>query len=536
MKYIDNKMLKKIFLGAATYLENNKSTVDALNVFPVPDGDTGTNMNLTVQSAIKEINNLSESSIEKIALAAANGSLMGARGNSGVILSQLFRGLAKELRGKDKIDTRIMAESFKSATDTAYKAVMKPVEGTILTVARESAEKSIEISENEDNVVIFLEDVIKKAKKTLEKTPEMLEVLKQAGVVDAGGKGLIYLLEGALLSLKGIEIKKEEASDYEIQNTDKEILDFVSEDEILFTYCTEFIINNTTRNYKEFLSIIEDKGDSIVCVGGEGIIKVHIHTNDPGLILSKAVKFGELINLKIENMKAQYRELSKKPVSTQKKKYGFVAVGMGDGIKKVFKDLKVDTFITGGQTMNPSTEDILSATKEINAEHIIILPNNSNIILTANQAKEISEKDINVINTKTIPQGIASMLAFNEELSIDENVSNMEEAIKDIKTGQVTFAVRDTVINDLEIKKDNIISLFDGQIVAHGDKIEEQTLELIEKMIDEDSYLITIFYGKDIDKEEVTRLTEKVEEIAEDCDIEFIYGGQPLYYYIISVE
>ncbi len=540
IKYIDNVMFKKMMIGAAANLENNKSQVDSLNVFPVPDGDTGTNMNLTVQSAVKEINSLEESSVGKIAEAAAKGSLMGARGNSGVILSQLFRGFAKGIADANQINPRLAAEAFKSAANTAYKAVMKPIEGTILTVARETADKALEICDKSEDMVLFLEEVIKEAKISLDKTPELLPVLKQAEVVDAGGKGLICLLEGALAALKGVEIKREQSTD-EIVETQQEVSAYGSEDEIVFAYCTEFMIKNAKKSHEQFLPLIMDKGDSIVCVGTDDIIKVHIHTNNPGLILSKAVTFGEIINIKIDNMKEQFRNRKKSvpeqaPVSTEKKDYGFVSIGFGEGIQKIFYDLKVDAFISGGQTMNPSTEDIIEAVNKINAEHIIILPNNSNIILAAQQAKELSEKNLYVIPTKTIPQGVSAMLAFNEDGSIEENMADMTAAIDNVKTGQVTYAVRDTAMNGLDIKKDDIIALFDKDIVNHGSDVEEQSLELIKKMVDDDNFLITIFYGDMIEEETAKSLKEKVEEFADQCDVEIVYGGQPLYYYIISVE
>lgn len=538
IKYIDNITFKKMLLGAAVNLENNKNIVDSLNVFPVPDGDTGTNMNLTVQAAIKEINNLKESSIVKIAEAVANGSLMGARGNSGVILSQLFRGLYKGLGNANRIDTQIIAEAFKAATDTAYKAVMKPVEGTILTVARETSEKAITTYMDYEDVVVFLEVLIAQAKDTLSRTPEMLKVLKQADVVDAGGKGLIYLLEGALAALKGVEIKQEKTDNVEILETEQELQYFTSEDEIIFAYCTEFIIKNPKKSHEEFLSIIHDKGDSIVCVGGENIIKVHIHTNNPGQILNMAVKYGELIKIKIDNMKEQFRKRYKNAHAKveEKKEYGVVSIGMGDGIQKVFSDLNVDVFISGGQTMNPSTEDILDAANKINANNIIILPNNSNIILAATQAKEMSDKNLHVIPSKSIPQGIAAMLAFKEDNDVLENIKAMSEAITEVKTGQITYAVRDTVFNDMEIKKDEIIALYDGEIVTHGENPEDQAMELVKSMVDKDSFLITLFYGDKIDKNTVKNLKTRIEEVAEECDVEIIYGGQPLYYYIISVE
>lgn len=544
IKYIDNIMFKKMMIGAAANLENNKALVDSLNVFPVPDGDTGTNMNLTVQAAVKEINSLTIFNVKDIADAAAKGSLMGARGNSGVILSQLYRGFAKGITDPYQITPKIAAEAFKSAADTAYKAVMKPTEGTILTVARETAEKALELCEKNEDMVIFLEEVIKEAKNSLDRTPELLPVLKQAEVVDAGGKGLVCLLEGALAALKGVEIKVEQTID-DIIDTQEEVSLFGSEDEIVFAYCTEFMIKNAKKTHEQFLPLILDKGDSIVCVGAEDIIKVHIHTNNPGLVLSKAVTFGEIINIKIDNMKEQFRNRKKateektvgiQSISQSKKEYGFVAIGFGDGIQKIFYDLKVDAFVSGGQTMNPSTEDIIEAVNQINAEHIIILPNNSNIILAAQQAKELSEKNLHVIPTKTIPQGVAAMLAFNEELSVEENVTDMTSAISNVKTGQVTYAVRDTIMNGLEIKKDDIIALMDKDIVNHGPGVEEQSLELIQKMLDDDNFLITIFYGEMVEEKDAKALREKVEEFASQCDVEIVYGGQPLYYYIISVE
>ena len=537
MKYIDNVKFKKMLLGAAINLENNKTIVDSLNVFPVPDGDTGTNMNLTVQAAIKEINNLSESTITSLASAAANGSLMGARGNSGVILSQLLRGISKGLMGANHIDCKIIAESFKSASDTAYKAVMKPVEGTILTVARETAEKAMATYTEYEDVVEFLESLIQQAKGTLNRTPEMLSVLKQADVVDAGGKGLIYLLEGGLAALKGVEIKQE-ITEHTVIDTEVELDEFTSEDEIIFAYCTEFIIKNPIKTAEDLLSRIYDKGDSIVCVGNENIIKIHIHTNNPGQILAIAVKYGELTSIKIDNMKEQFRERLKESHKNnqKKKKYGFVSIGMGEGIEKVFTDLNVDVFVSGGQTMNPSTEDILEAANSINADYIIILPNNSNIILAATQAKEISDKNIYVVPSKTIPQGIAALIAFKDESNIDENIEAMTQAVKEVKTGLVTYAVRDTVFNDLEIKKDQIIAIYDGNIVNHGENPEDEAVELISKMVDEDSFLVTLFYGDNVDEKTAESIVPKIEEVAEECDIEIIYGGQPLYYYIVSVE
>lgn len=541
IEYIDSSLLRKMFYSAAKSLERNKKTVDALNVFPVPDGDTGTNMSLTMQSAMKQIKNLKSDDIGEIASAASNGSLMGARGNSGVILSQLLRGFAKGLKGKEKLDTVIIANAFKMGSDTAYKAVMKPIEGTILTVARECAEKAIELSKQEKDIKIFLEKVIQHGEVTLNKTPEMLDVLKQAGVVDAGGKGLIFILKGAL---EGLLCSNETVFEEESDIIDNKVSKSIDEEDIKFGYCTEFIINNTKAEANKLREDLSSYGDSILCVGGDNIIKVHIHTNNPGEVLNKALALGELIDIKIDNMRYQHRSKilddKQEEVTTEiheeTKKYSFIAVGMGDGIKNVFKELNVDYVIAGGQTMNPSTEDILNAINKVKGENIIILPNNSNIILAATQAKELSDRNIEVVPTKTIPQGIAALMAFDEELDITENVNNMKEAINGVKTGQVTFAVRDTVINDIEIKKDNIIGIHNGEIVAVGEDVKEVSVNLIKEIVDEDNFLITIFYGEDITEEEANELAASLEEVAEDCDIEVVYGGQPLYYYIFSVE
>lgn len=542
IEYIDSTLLKKAFIVAANNLEKNKHIVDALNVFPVPDGDTGTNMSLTMKSAIKQIKNLEEESIQKIATAISNGSLMGARGNSGVILSQLFRGFAKGLKGKEKLDTRDIANAFKSGSDTAYRAVMRPTEGTILTVARECAEKALEISSNENDIKIFMEKVIEHGEITLDKTPEMLDVLKQAGVVDAGGKGLIFILKGALKAIISDELDFEEIEEVEEEvHFERE----TGEQEIKYGYCTEFIINNTKADAEEFKKKINDLGDSVLAVSGDNIIKVHIHTNNPGLVIERALKLGELINIKIDNMRFQHRRNVEKEDSDIKlenndieetKKYSFITVAMGDGLNSVFKDFNVDYVIAGGQTMNPSTEDILNAVNKVNGENIIILPNNSNIILAANQAKKLSDKNIEVVPTKTIPQGIAALLAFDEEIDVEKNLDNMKEAIESVKTGQVTFAVRDTVINDIEIKKDDIIGINDGEIVSVGNDINKVSSELVNNLIDEEDSLITIFYGEDVREEKARELVEILEEENEDFDIELVYGGQPLYYYIFSVE
>lgn len=532
----DSVVIKEFVLSMAAYLENNKNIVDALNVFPVPDGDTGTNMNLTIQSAVREILESSFTDLDKAAKAAANGSLLGARGNSGVILSQLLRGFSEGLKNKKELNTYVLAHALKCASDTAYKAVMKPVEGTILTVARESAEKALEICEQTDDFVEFLGIVIEQAKDALRRTPEMLDVLKQAGVVDAGGQGFVFLLEGALHYLKGGRIEDLVIERFEIRDTVDEINHFSREEDIIFAYCTEFIINKATVSQEDFLRVIENKGDSIVCVKNDDLIKVHMHTNDPGYILGKAAKHGELINIKIDNMRQQFRDMHKEALKKEFKRDTFICIGMGEGIKKIFEDLGADVVITGGQTMNPSTEDILNAVESVYCDNIFIFPNNSNIILAANQAKEISNRNIFVIPTKTIPQGISALLVYDESVDPMENVVAMNEAITNVKTGQVTFAVRDTVINDVEIKKDDIIALYDSNIVCNGDDVAKQTLDLVYKMVEEDDSLITIIHGNEVEESSAREVADKIAEKYPDCDVEVIDGGQPLYYYIISVE
>ncbi len=543
IQYIDGNMLKKLFFGAANCLENNKEAVNALNVFPVPDGDTGTNMSLTMQSAIKQIRTLETDDIDKVVTAASNGSLMGARGNSGVILSQLFRGFAKGLKGNDKIDTSTIALAFKLGSETAYKAVMKPIEGTILTVARECAEMAIEISEKETDIVEFLKAVIKHGEVTLDRTPEMLPVLKQAGVVDAGGKGLIMILVGALEALTG----KEETFMDEIIAKDDTAHSFAgAEGDITFGYCTEFIINNSKVNYEMFRDEIVDLGDSMLVVGGDDIIKVHIHTNEPGAVLQKALQHGELIDIKIDNMRYQHRSNIAENTATitsiedisarESKKYSFITVSMGEGLSNVFHDLNADYVITGGQTMNPSTEDILNAVEKVSGENIIILPNNGNIVLAATQAKELSNKNVEVLPTKTIPQGIAALVTFDEELDMKDNLENMKSTIESVKTGQVTFSVRDTIMEEKEIKKDDIMGIYDGKIEVIGNNVQDVTFELVKAMVTDDNGLVTIFYGNDLSEDDAVELADRIEEEFEDLDIEVVFGGQPLYYYLISVE
>ena len=542
---IDGTMLKKAFIGAAKYLEINKEEVNALNVFPVPDGDTGTNMSLTMKSAVKQILNLSEYSAGKVALAASNGSLMGARGNSGVILSQLFRGFANGLKDKETCDTFSLAEAFKTASDTAYKAVMKPTEGTILTVARGCAEYALTLSKSEKDILVFLKKVIEHGNNVLNKTPDMLPVLKQAGVVDAGGKGLIYVLTGAYNAITTEEEIGEE--DLKPEIIDQKPTFHPSHDidtaDIKFGYCTEFMINTDIEDYEEFRKELTRFGDSLMVVGGEGLIKVHVHTNNPGQVLEKALMLGDLNDIKIDNMRYQHSHLidgeehrEPKKSNNLSKKYSFITVSIGEGIDTVFKELNVDYIIPGGQTMNPSTEDILNAVEEVEGEHIIILPNNGNIILAADQAKELSEKNVYVFPTKTIPEGITAILSFDPEMEIEENLENMKDAIANVKTAQVTYAVRDTEINNTKINKDDIIGISTGEIISNGNDIQLVSFELLKNIIDEDSSLITIFYGNGTEEEKALELSDRIEEEFEDLDVEVVFGGQPLYYYIFAIE
>lgn len=543
-EFIDGIMLKKAFIGAAKLLESNKEEVNALNVFPVPDGDTGTNMSLTMKSAIKHIANLENPTVGEVAMGISNGSLMGARGNSGVILSQLFRGFANSLKGKAEINTMDLAKAFKSASETAYKAVMKPTEGTILTVAKGCADYALELADKEKDVLVFMEKVINKGNEVLNKTPDMLPVLKQAGVVDAGGKGLMVVLTGAY---NAITTKGDISLDIYPTKIDepKEAFPTTVTEDIEFGYCTEFMINTDIEEYEDLRQELTRYGDSLMVVGGNGLIKVHIHTNNPGQVLERALEIGELTDIKIDNMRYQHRHVLEdasldsakdNEVSEEMKKYGFITVSIGEGLNTVFKELNVDYIIPGGQTMNPSTEDILKAIDEVRAEHIIILPNNGNIVLAADQAKELSDKNVHVFPTKTIPEGVAALISFDPELDIEENLVNMEEAVAHVKTGQVTYAVRDTEIEDKKIKKDDIIGLSNGEIVAVGDSIDEVGYELVKGIVNDDYSLITIFYGNEIEEEKAYQFAERLEEEFEDFDIEVIFGGQPLYYYIISIE
>ncbi|RBP41115.1 hypothetical protein DFR81_11111 [Garciella nitratireducens] len=541
IKYIDGPLLKKMIFFAAQNLENNKEFVNNLNVFPVPDGDTGTNMALTIQFAVKEISNINTNELSKIIDTGANGSLMGARGNSGVILSQLFRGFAKECKNKEILKLKDFAQALQSGTDMAYKAVMKPTEGTILTITREVSKFAVENVEKFQSLETFLEKIIEYGNKVLSETPNMLSVLKEAGVVDAGGKGFMYILEGAYKAFFEENFKESERFSYSIINEFKKKNSKTnSSSNIKFGYCTEFMIIAKKVSTDIIKSYLSKMGDSLLVVGDDNKIKVHIHTNHPGKVIEYALQIGELINIKIDNMREQHRNQfdfkEERMRSIEEKNYGFITVATGKRIIEIFKDLGVDSIIQGGQTMNPSTEDFIKEINKIHAKHIYILPNNSNIFMAANQAKEISNKNVYIIPTKTIPQGISALLAFNPENNSIDNYKNMKDTIKKVKTGQVTFAVRDTQVNNLKINKNDIIGIYDGNIITVGKDINEVAIQLIQEMLEDDDELITIFTGEGVSKKHREFIQEKIEDHFSQLDIEIHEGGQPLYYYIISVE
>lgn len=540
IQYIEGKMLRDMFVSGANNLQNHKDLVDKLNVFPVPDGDTGTNMSLTISYAMQELSKVQTDSITDIGKSLSKGSLMGARGNSGVILSQIIRGFSKAIEGKDKITTEDLAKALKNGSDTAYKAVIKPIEGTILTVVRESGEYAIKAAKKEKDLLKFLEMVIVEANESLERTPELLKNLKEAGVVDSGGKGLVLIYEGMYKALKGNPIKAKESNNSNVQEV-KQAGTSINTEDIKFCYCTEFILESNYINDTEIRDIMLPYGDSLAVVGDEGIIKVHVHTNDPGLVLQEALKHGQLVTIKIENMKLQHENTlienaDEIAQSVEEKEYGFIATSMGDGLAKIFKDFGVDYIIEGGQTMNPSTEDFMKAIDNINAKNIFIFPNNSNIIMAANQAKELSDKNIIVIPTKNTPQGFTALVNFNADASVEENEEALMESLTMVKSGQVTFAVRDTVMNDVEVKEGNIIGIAESKLMDAGEGVDTITTSLVEKLVDEDSAIVTLFYGEDVTEEDANKLRDELEEKFEDIDIELYYGGQPLYYYLISVE
>lgn len=544
-------MLKKVFLSGANNLENNKKMIDDLNVFPVPDGDTGTNMSMTVSAAARRIPAVEENSASKVAECISSASLRGARGNSGVILSQLFRGFYKGLGNLDEVNTVQIAAAFKSANATAYKAVMKPTEGTILTVSRETAEYAVEIAPHTEDICEFARKVTEHAKETLDKTPEMLPVLKQAGVVDAGGMGLFTILNGCLSALEGNDIEALDKDEEYSGNA--AVTDNIDTSDIKFMYCTEFIINKKSLNYSiaSFRASIRDKGDCMLVIDDDDVVKVHIHTNHPGFVLEQAVKIGELESIKIDNMKIQHNEIL--PESGRKsaesaeeqtvskpsepvKKYGMVAVAAGDGMERIFLELGVDKMVEGGQSMNPSTEDILKAVESVPAETVFVFPNNKNIILAAEQVEELTEKSVVVIPTKTIPQGISALLSFDMDADTDANRDAMSEAISIVRTGSVTFAARDSEIDGISIKKDDIMGMEEGNITHTGDNPSDVVMELLADMADESVSMISLFYGSDVSGDDAAELERRVKAAYPKLDCMMHNGGQPLYYYIISIE
>ena len=546
---IDAKTLSHMFLAGAKNLEVKKEYINELNVFPVPDGDTGTNMTLTIMSATKEVAALGDTpDLKQLAKAISSGSLRGARGNSGVILSQLFRGFCKVIGEQETLDIKTLAKAMEKAVESAYKAVMKPKEGTILTVAKGISQKAKEL-ENMEDMDSFIEAVITYGEEVLAKTPEMLPVLKQAGVVDSGGQGLIEVLKGCLMAFRGEEIDLS----FDVEATSKAVnVDSLAADtaHIKYGYCTEFIIMlSKTFNMKhemDFKAFLESIGDSIVVVADDDIVKVHVHTNDPGLAIQRALKYGALSNMKIDNMRLEhqeklFKEEEKKQAAIKEeppKDTGFISVSIGEGLNEILTDLGVDVIIEGGQTMNPSTEDILSAIEQVNAKNVFIFPNNKNIILAANQAQSLVEdKKVIVIPTKNIPQGITAIINYVPELSPEENEQNMISEINHVKTGQVTYAVRDTVIDEKTIRENDIMGIGDHGILAVGKEIGETTIEMVEEMIGDDEVeLISIYYGQDVKEEEAEEVRAKIEKLYSECDVELQFGGQPIYYYVISAE
>lgn len=553
---IDAKMLQKMFLAGAKSIEAKKEYINELNVFPVPDGDTGTNMTLTIMSAAKEVSNITEPTISNLAKAISGGSLRGARGNSGVILSQLFRGFTKEIQYESHINVSIMSRAFQRAVETAYKAVMKPKEGTILTVARGGAERAAELVSETDDLVYFCQEVLIYMEEVLAQTPELLPVLKEAGVVDSGGEGLLTILKGAFDALIGKEI------DVTITTTGKPNVTNIintahaSTADIKFGYCTEFIVmlerefnNNTEQEFKDYLTSI---GDSIVVVSDDDIVKIHVHTNDPGLAIQKGLSYGSLTSIKIDNMREEHNEKlimeaekaaaeqnqkALKKTTMPHKEVGFISVSVGEGIGEIFTGLGVDYLIEGGQTMNPSTEDMLNAIDHVNADTIFILPNNKNIILAAEQAKELTEdKEIIVIPSTTVPQGITAIINFVYDKTPEDNKNRMIEEMQKVKSGQVTYAVRDTSVDGKSITQGDIIGIGDKTILSVGKEIKETTLELIRELVDEESELISIYYGDEMKEEDANELADIISSSYPDADVEVHSGGQPIYYYILSVE
>ena len=559
---LDAAMLKKAFLAGAARLESQKERINELNVFPVPDGDTGTNMTLTAMSAVKAVNLVEEPTIENIAKAMSSGSLRGARGNSGVILSQLLRGFCKEITANaGNITVPVLASAFGKASETAYKAVMKPKEGTILTVAKGGAEKAAELNGTTDDIAKFFGEVLAHMEKVLDSTPDMLPVLKEAGVVDSGGAGLLEVLKGAYDVLLGkiVPLADGNITAAAVSSGKSGITDDIETADIKFGYCTEFIIMSekefTAKDEADFKHYLEGLGDCIVVVADDEVVKVHVHTNDPGLAIQKALTYGQLTSMKIDNMreehhervienaaqKAQEQKMAEdnieKAVNEPRKKAGFIAVSAGEGLSKIFKELGVDYVIEGGQTMNPSTDDILSAIEKVNADNIFILPNNKNIILAANQAKELTEdKNIIVIPSKTVPQGISAVINYIHDGDITENTNKMTDGMKYTKSGEVTYAVRDTVIDGKNISQGNIMGIGDNGIISVCDSVDRAVLEMLNNLVDEDTSIISLYYGADVGENDAKALSKKISDTYSGLDVELQFGGQPVYYYLLSVE
>lgn len=548
---LDGVTLTQMVLSGAHHLSNNAKKIDALNVFPVPDGDTGTNMNLSMTSGADEVKRVNSNHVAEVAEAFSKGLLMGARGNSGVILSQIFRGFAKGIENRETVSTKEFAQAFDSGVKIAYKAVMKPVEGTILTVAKDAAEKAVQEAKTEKDIIVLMEKVLSEAKSSLKRTPDLLPVLKEVGVVDSGGQGLVTIYEGFLAALKGEELPTQDVTDFdmdEMVNAEhhKILQDFMDTSEIEFGYCTEFMVKFEDEKTKEnpfseeaFRNELSEHGDSLLVVADDEVVKVHIHAEYPGTVMTLGQQYGSLINMKIENMREQHTALvgdEKKPTNEAKSDYAIVTVAMGEGLKSLLESLGATVVIEGGQTMNPSTKDITDAIEKANATNILILPNNKNIIMAAEQAAELAEENVAVVPTQTIPQGISAMLAFHPEADITVNKQTMDEARKQVKTGQITYAVRDTQIDGITIENGHFMGIADGKIKAsHQDKTETVKL-LLSEMITEDDEILTILQGEDVSDDEVKILVDFVEDVYEDIEVEVHKGNQPIYAYIFSVE
>ncbi|WP_223588564.1 DAK2 domain-containing protein [Neobacillus bataviensis] len=552
---LDGKRFAEMVIQGANHLSANAKMVDALNVFPVPDGDTGTNMNLSMTSGAKEVKNNVQEHIGKVGAALSKGLLMGARGNSGVILSQLFRGFSKAVESKSAISGKDFATALEAGVETAYKAVMKPVEGTILTVAKDSAQKGVQAAQTSNDIIVIMEEVLKEAKASLKRTPELLPVLKEVGVVDSGGQGLVFVYEGFLAELKGEKLPDSPSAmptmnELVSAEHHKSVQGHINTEDIEFGYCTEFMVRFETAktaknpfNEGEFRNDLSKYGDSLLVIADEDVVKVHIHSEQPGEVLTYGQRYGNLINMKIENMRQQHSNIvgeTHTPLVAERvqeqKEYGIVTVSMGSGIADLFKSIGAHAVIEGGQTMNPSTEDIVKSVKQVNAKKVFILPNNKNIIMAAEQARDVSEEEIYVIPSKTVPQGLSALLAFNPSAEVEANEAAMKDALQHVKTGQITFAVRDTQIDGLEIEKDDFMGIAEGKIVVKNKEKGKAAEDLLSKMLDEDSEILTVIYGEDVSEDEVNSLTHFVEENYGDIEIEIHNGQQPLYSFIFSIE